>query len=902
MTRRVTLATVAAIAALLLSAGLAAAQDPPETATATRLEPGFNLVGWVGEPTPVSQLFQQIPRLEAIWAWDAELRDWIVAAPGAPEWLGGLGRVTAGMGLRMQLGGDQPYLWERSTEPTRGLVKLRTGWNLVAWGGADGAAIGDVVKGIGWSLRTVRRWDAANQQWVSWTSPERSAQVIANTGADQGDANDDEMPGIRRGEALWIEVARAVNWLQPTDVLPRLVFPGGASDELQAHVREDLRATLSFFRDQYGIQADPDFTIYVAKDVDALIQAWKDDGQESDDSRAAFIRDWWSGGSAGWVSAGRVDDTGLTLKQSLWESGTSGNPRYTLTHEYTHVLHGSLADGGSVVWLLEGTAEWAANAHRIADQSRVDNQLQTWRELRKSQRSRLTSSASTLRRTEGENSFWEYTLGWLAIDGLTTEHGRDSWLEFYRHITPTQIGPEGQWQSVPSWRNAFHDTFGLTVPEFYADFNAWQYGEVLANESRMSPNDAAAQWLFGSVTDASGSPIGGVEVHANRFEGGSYTGWLISAGTAADGTFALGVPQGGEYEIWVAINDNCAWYYSNGALVEQSDDASHINVAGADVTNIDIQLPLNACGQQIRGRVVGPNTEPLAGIPVTAHPAGGGRPRSDISGINGSFAITVDTSVEYRIEADLGRGCRVYFRTGAPASTLNDASLVAVADAHVSDLLVRMPEGMCVYQINGSITRADGEPLGAPAAVSACLEIDGACVASGGELTGDDGTFSVTVPTDGRYSLRFEFDSCPVYFGSGGFTTDWQKRSTTPVEGRNVRLHHLQIPAEMCAHGISGLLLKADGTPLVYRWMSAYGLTSGFPHHDTTDANGRFEVVRVPSDGTYRIGVSLREAPSCFYLFAGQSLGSPDNPVRVSGADVTGVVLRLPGTIEELCE
>lgn len=130
--------------AMLLTWGGARAQEPPEDGT--RLEPGVNLVGWVGEATPVSQLFDEIPQLEVIWAGDAELRDWIVAGRGAPEWLGGLGRVPAGMGLRMQLGGGEPFLWQRSTEPTRGLVKLRTDWNLVAWSGADGTPIDDAVK------------------------------------------------------------------------------------------------------------------------------------------------------------------------------------------------------------------------------------------------------------------------------------------------------------------------------------------------------------------------------------------------------------------------------------------------------------------------------------------------------------------------------------------------------------------------------------------------------------------------------------------------------------------------------------------------------------------------------------------------------------------------------------
>ena len=301
--------------ALLLPTVLANAQEPPESGT--RLEPGVNLVGWVGEATPVSQLFDEIPQLESIWAWDAELRDWVVAGRGAPEWLGGLGRVWTGMGLRLVLRGEEPFVWQRSTEPTRGLVKLRTGWNLVAWSGADQTPIDDAVKGIGWSLRTVRRWHSATQDWTTWTSPERSAQLIAAANVDQGADDNSEMPGIRRGEALWIEVARAVNWLQPTDILPRLVFPGGASAQLQARVRQDLKATLAFYRTQYGIQADPDFTIYAAKDVDALIQAQKDDGEDIGEAEAAGMRAQWNRAGA-WVGG-----TNINLKQDSWPEDLS---------------------------------------------------------------------------------------------------------------------------------------------------------------------------------------------------------------------------------------------------------------------------------------------------------------------------------------------------------------------------------------------------------------------------------------------------------------------------------------------------------------------------------------------------------------------------------------------------
>ncbi len=66
---RITLAIaalIAVLAALLFPAVLANAQEPSEAGT--RLEPGVNLVGWVGEATPVSQLFDEIPQLESIWA------------------------------------------------------------------------------------------------------------------------------------------------------------------------------------------------------------------------------------------------------------------------------------------------------------------------------------------------------------------------------------------------------------------------------------------------------------------------------------------------------------------------------------------------------------------------------------------------------------------------------------------------------------------------------------------------------------------------------------------------------------------------------------------------------------------------------------------------------------------
>ena len=425
---RLLILAAASLAALLLTIALANAQGPPESQTATRLEPGLNLVGWVGETTSASQLFREIPQLESIWAWDAELDGWVVAGRNSPEWLGGLGRVTAGMGLRLVLGGEEPFLWQRSTEPTRGLVELRTGWNLVAWSGADGAPLEQVAKGIGWSLRELRRWDAASQQWTTWTSPERSARLIATSATDQGATDEEAEPAtVRRGEALWVNTARSVNWLQPTDILPRLVFPGGASDELQTRVREDLESVLAFYGQQYGIQADPNFTVYVAKDVEALIQAQEDDGGEIDDARAASIRALWNIAD-GW--AGR----GIVVKQVSWPKDlrTSDIPwgRYALIHEYFHILQQQLSDGRASRWLVEGTAQWAEGELEVLDGR------WTLEDLRDMGQSQITARMPTLRSTESNDARWEYTLGWLAVDRLIATAGNGSHIEFWRRLAP----------------------------------------------------------------------------------------------------------------------------------------------------------------------------------------------------------------------------------------------------------------------------------------------------------------------------------------------------------------------------------------------------------------------------------------------------------------------------------
>ena len=989
----------AALAALLLTIALANAQEPPESQTTTRLEPGINLVGWTGEPTSVSQLFREIPQLEAIWAWDAELDDWIVAGRDAPEWLGGLGRVRAGMGLRLILGGEELFLWQRSTEPTRGLVELRTGWNLVAWSGADDAPLEQVAKGIGWSLRELRRWNAANQQWTTWTSPERSTQLIATSATDQGATGEEAEPvTVRRGEALWVNVARSVNWLQPTDILPRLVFPGGASDELQTRVREDLESVLAFFGQRYGIQSDPtDFTIYIPKDVEALLQAYRDDGDEISDAsiRALWnLHDGWGGEE-------------IMVKQTLWPEDLStseiARARYTLTHEYFHVLQDQLSHLRASEWLVEGTATWGDDEHSALDGEH------TLEDLREGRQSRLSPRTPTLRSAERRNAQWQYTLGWLATDRLIAAAGDGSHIEFWRRLAPTEIGPHSRWTSTPDWRTAFQETFGLPVSSFYADFDAWQRQQAMVHGSVASASDGDTRWIRGRVTDASGVPAAGVFVNAVLVEGDVRVGWNQRAETNTGGVFAVRAPEDGDYRLSVDIDDDCAtrYYYSNGRLLDERNayNAHPVKVAGSDLRNIDIQLPPNVCSWFIRGRVTTDAGQPLADVSVSAcadvyGPHGSPVCTSGHTAPDGSFAVPAAAIGENRLHLDLAGDCRAYYHTsGVATAKRGKASPISIIEADSLRLQIRVPEGMCAYRIKGTIAKSDGQPL-TDVSIAACREdascveqdtdaagsftitvptegryrlnfrlggcmvylgqspltsnrnvawlavegrdlqlgqrqvpagwcsqqISGRLVSADGEplarvqieicqpagydgcatyrsgTTDANGAFAVTVPVAGEYRLSFEFWSirvCRFYFGTNGLTDDQRQRSNVHVDRGGAHLGLLELPAGMCGYRISGRFVDANGAPLAEKRIQAK-YSYGSSIWAQTDANGRFGI-RVPSDGVYHFTIQIQSESNCWQNPEDRALGSRDNPVRVDGADVTGITLRLPGTVEELC-
>ena len=206
--RRLRPLLLAALAALLLAAGLAPAspsEPADETAEAgtivTVLQPGWNMVGWIGPETATSELFEEIPTLQRVSAWDAEAQQYQRATRASSE---ELRTLTPGMGLWLRLGGNDAVRWTRPAVPDGLVLRLHRGLNFVS------VVAGGAVNRFNAAASGAWRWDPARQQYQPYRF---------------GD------PALRAGDALWIQASAPVIWWQPGTAEPPFVFLGDISAE-----------------------------------------------------------------------------------------------------------------------------------------------------------------------------------------------------------------------------------------------------------------------------------------------------------------------------------------------------------------------------------------------------------------------------------------------------------------------------------------------------------------------------------------------------------------------------------------------------------------------------------------------------------------------------------------------
>ena len=468
--RRPTGILLFAVVALLSLASLAelrvtGAQTP--AGESAFLQPGLNWVGWLGEERSVQDLFDAVPDLKSVWVWDAYWQDWSGASrepsPGRE-----LTEVHPGMALWMWIDGSHPVRWPYGGQsPATGLVELHRGENYVTWGGPGFDLAQVVYDGVGISLEDVMVWRSGEARWQEL----------------------DPWNRVARGDVLWVKVARDVNWLQPTGEWPDVVFADEDSLSVKEWVDRDLNAAMTFFAEEWGVQADHSRTkLYVATDGDALARvipkdypcrdvrktwaekyeidretsvkkyaAWHCGGHDKGHHGVSFIvlrGEWWVDDDPN-----KKDDDPNKKSARIRNMGNSHvEGRYQLIHEYTHAVQHQLSGeiGDHPTWLVEGTAFWTEGLLYVDDQELAGYEhdrdwLRRDNERRFSDRD-YNSGAPPLASLEdahaeswGEYKPWRYELGTAAVERLagSAERGRHerqaSILEYWRQYDDSVV-------------------------------------------------------------------------------------------------------------------------------------------------------------------------------------------------------------------------------------------------------------------------------------------------------------------------------------------------------------------------------------------------------------------------------------------------------------------------------
>ncbi|MXZ88512.1 MAG: carboxypeptidase regulatory-like domain-containing protein [Dehalococcoidia bacterium] len=800
------------------------------------LEPGENLVGWLGAPLPVERLTTQFPPIETVRAWEPLSGKFYEPASLLP-----------GQSYVFTVSGTESLQWRRPMTPVKSRVMLERGRNLVAWMGPDGWTIRQVARGIGRALVRAE-WDHHEYLPVD--------AAVA-----------DPTLTVQRGDALWIEVRRRVNWLQPAGVMPPIVFAGEAPEPLQTAVRRDSVDVMNHFADEFGVQPDGSIlTVYVATDPESLTEALERDGRET-----SGIYDSW------YTSGGWADPSGyIVLKLEQWqpdEQGVYGEytlGRGVLAHEYYHAIQQQMSSTDAAQWLVEGGADWAEAGVR-----RRDAASSLVEELADNRQSMLSGDAPPLDHAERSVDLWHYTLGALASDRLAQRSGADALLEFWRQLLPQPLGPLGRWQSRPPWQSVFRSVFGLSVDFFYAEFASWRASLAPAS-------------IRGRVVgpDGAGLPYVRITGLSPRLADDQYD-WF-EAYTDQSGAFELAATGGG-VQLGVDLG-GCELYYSASGLVPRRDDAELLSLAGADSRGLVLSLKRDHCVWQLAGVLVDHAGEPLGDTRVHAH--GEGISVSAQTERGGSFAITVPVNGSYRLNV-LVNSCWVYYRQGEAPGSWQEASQLQVEDHDIAGLRFQLTEGLCSTKIAGRLLDADG--AGIPHAWVHASSEDGWSASARAE---SDGTFVIFVPGPGQYRINTSIDGCHIFYRRGAATGFHQQATQIRVSDSDVTDVSLQLAAGMCERKIRGTLLNADGTPRSGVLVYAHGLhgSSGIA---TSDVDGSFAIA-VPERGAYRLSTYVS---GCWIYHS--SRGPTDwtgaRQIRVSGTHVSGIEFRLPENPPAFC-
>ena len=753
-------AMFALFAALTLVTSVTRADD---AATETlELHPGNNFIGWVAEPIAVADIFEQVPEATLIFTWSADSRRWryVIRDVG-----GSLETLQPGMAAKIRIDGRKTVKWERSLTPAKGGITLYAGVNWVAWNGRDDWPLDQVARGIGTSLVSI---EVRGQLY----QPDEETTIAP----------------LRRGDALRVTVNRDLRWLQPTGMMPKIVWVGEISQSVKDHMTADIRDLVDYFADTFGVEANfSDTTILIWNTIDDVVTYQASDPDYPFHLDGKALRTWLET-----ISYGGGTEWGMFAAASWWHPDPSESIfKSWIAHELFHVLQFHYTDrwntsGRPPAWMQEGTAVWTGETG-----VRIFDRHQTFEETRRKYLRNAAGTAATLRSAEQRNFPWQYELGLLATDLLVERSGVDSIIEYFRYQHVQTVGPNREWQASPTSAEAFWAAFGLPLEDFYKQFEQWR-NALPGRRVR----DSKDPMLTGKLHYADGEPATGIWINAAPYEGENEAGRWRRVEVREDGGFAIALQPNTVQRMYVG-GPGCYFWLTEGGLVAgrpQPGQYRDLDTHGLPVLNLT--LPGAAClhDKNLQVRVFGLKGDDRQ-IVVFLNSEDRQRWVRAVADSPGSYSAYASKSERYRVMVRVG-GCELWYDEGGLVASNQDADVLELSDQPLS-IEIRIPHDFCVRQISGRLLYEDGT-----AARDVWLHL-GRGDASSGLLTSAEGEFIVAVPTTGDYMLSFGTDvaGCRIRYSVSGATTDWRRATPITVSDSDVTGIEFVVPddpASLC--------------------------------------------------------------------------------------------------------
>ena len=261
-------------------------------------------------------------------------------------------------------------------------------------------------------------------------------------------------------------------------------------------MQESIELVMYYIQDETGLWIN-DFTVYFFLNRENFLDVFLDETGRPESARAEYRR-WILERGDNWASVDytRTSGAGVDiflygkswLEYESWsdESWIGYNERLLgiMAHEYFHVLqdHGlSAAEAGTgshdvvyktgPAWLGEGSAEYVSGRIRTHELL-LEYGYPSFAEYQVWLADRARETAAPLQSTETYNGLAAadgvgYELGFMAVDFLVDNFGDlpalPALVSFYDAIGPGT-----------TWYTAFRSTFGISIDEFYVEFEAYR--------------------------------------------------------------------------------------------------------------------------------------------------------------------------------------------------------------------------------------------------------------------------------------------------------------------------------------------------------------------------------------------------------------------------------------------